>query len=102
MANNNPIVIAPHEWEEIRSHEDVIEAWGLDWETSPKDFSESVYGAKFNFESGSPGWCGELYVIFGDVLQEPMVLYRDNDIASVFENRPAEKGRLRSLGSNPE
>ena len=39
----------------------------------------SFIGARFNFESGGPGYFGDLYVLQGDAITEakPMVLRRD-------------------------
>ena len=39
----------------------------LDGETA-EAFSEMVYGVKFHFVSGSPGYVGDVYILQGDVL----------------------------------
>ena len=40
-----------------------------------------VYGVEFDFESGGPGYIGDLYILHGDALTDagPMVLRRDSD-----------------------
>lgn len=57
----------------------VREAWGLGDDADAGDFSSRVYGARFNFVSGGPGYVGDLFVLQGDALSEvrPMSLRRD-------------------------
>lgn len=78
MSDNNPKTITSQEWREIVELPEVREAWGLVDET-PEQFSKKVYGAKFDFQSGGPGYCGDLYLLHGDALtgELPMVLTRD-------------------------
>lgn len=56
-------------------------AWGLDDAATAEQFASQVYGAKFDFVSGSPGYVGDIFVIQGDALTEvpPIVLRRDRD-----------------------
>ena len=44
------------------------------------EFAARVYAAKFDFQSGSPGHVGDLYILEGDALTDegPMVLRRDS------------------------
>ena len=72
---NIPHRISIPEWQEIMLVPEIRESWGLDDET-PEQFAELVYGAHFAFESGGPGYIGDLYVIHGDALGEPMTLIR--------------------------
>lgn len=78
MSDNNPRIITSAEWREIVELPEVREAWGLADET-PEEFANKVYGAKFDFQSGGPGYCGDLYLLQGDALigELPMVLTRD-------------------------
>lgn len=82
IERNAPRAITLDEWREIRQVRDVIEGWGLD-DDEPTDAAEylpaRIYGAAFDFVSGSPGWCGDLFVLFGDALQEPMTLFRNSE-----------------------
>jgi len=81
MSNMNPQPISPEEWREIIAVPAVREAWGLEDDVEPSDFAASVYAAKFDFVSGSPGYFGDLYILQGDALtgDPPMVLRRAND-----------------------
>ena len=57
----------------------VRDACGIQDET-PEQFANMVYGVKFNFVSGCPGYVGDLYILQGDALTgyAPMVLMRKN------------------------
>jgi len=57
----------------------IRQIWELTDET-PDQFAEWVYGVKFNFVSGIPGYVGDLYIVQEDVLtgDPPIVLVREN------------------------
>ena len=55
---------------------EVRESWGLDGNETPEEFSAMVYGARFDFVSGGPGYVGDLYILCGDALGEPLTLIR--------------------------
>jgi hypothetical protein len=67
------------EWKEIMEVPQVNDAWGLTTE-APAEFAELIYGVKFYFISGSPGYDGDLYLIQPDTLNgnPPWVLTRQN------------------------
>jgi len=77
--NNNPQPITESEWKELVAVPAIREAWGLDDDADPQEFASIVYGAKFHFVSGGPGYVGDLFIIQGDAIAEtkPMVLRRD-------------------------
>ena len=79
MKDLNPYPLTPKEWGEIIKLPRVREAWGLTDEDS-SEFSSCVYGAKFNFSSGSPSYVGDLYILQGDALTDvpPLVLRRSD------------------------
>jgi len=81
MTDMKPYPLSPEDWKQIITIPAVREAWGLEDNVSPSDFAESVYGVKFKFVSGSPGYFGDLYILQGDALtgDPPMVLRRDAD-----------------------
>lgn len=47
---------------------------GLEAET-PEEFADMVYGVKFHY-SGGPGYNGDLFILHGDAMGEPMTLIR--------------------------
>jgi hypothetical protein len=72
---------------EIIQIPEVKESWGLRDE-SPEKFASDVYGVKFNFVSGSPGYIGDLYILQGDVLtgDPPLILGRyDGKLQPVYD-----------------
>jgi hypothetical protein len=81
---NKPLEIALGEWNEIIQVPAVREAWGLENET-PEEFAEMVYGVKFRFVSGSPGYVGDIFILQGDYLtgDAPVVLIRQDGSLTV-------------------
>jgi hypothetical protein len=81
MKNMNPQPISLEEWRQIIAVPEVREAWGPEDDVKPSDFAGTVYAAKFDFVSGSPGYFGDLYILQGDALtgDPPMVLIRANN-----------------------
>jgi hypothetical protein len=77
--DNQPKVISESEWKEIVSLAAVRDACGFEDDPDTLEFACVVYGAKFDFVSGGPGYVGDIYVLQGDALTEvpPMVLRRD-------------------------
>jgi hypothetical protein len=74
---NKPLEISLAEWKEIMQMPEIRESWGIENET-PEQFAEMVYGVKFKFTSGSPGYIGDIYILQGDALtgDAPFVLLR--------------------------
>lgn len=79
MIDLNPHKITKGEWKEIAMLPAVREVWGLGDDIDVLDFASKVYGARFNFISGGPGYVGDLFILQGDALSEarPMLLRRD-------------------------
>jgi hypothetical protein len=88
MKNMNPQPISLEEWRQIIAVRAVREAWGLADDVTPSDFADSVYAAKFDFFSGSPGYVGDLYILQGDALTgySPIVLRRADDGTLMVSN----------------
>ena len=78
-AMNQPLAISNDEWKEIMQIPEVRESWGIKNETA-EQFADMVYGVKFEFTSGSPGYVGDLYILQGDTLtgDAPFILLRRN------------------------
>ena len=58
----------------------VNQGWGLTQDETAEWFSSWVYGVKFDFVSGSPGYVGPLYILQGDTLtgESPLLIGRVN------------------------
>lgn len=75
---HKPQEISIAEWKEIMQVPVVKESWGIEDET-PEQFADSVYGVKFSYTSSmAPGYAGDLYIIHGDALGEPVTLIRED------------------------
>jgi hypothetical protein len=81
MNNNNPKPISNEEWKELMAVPAIRDAWGIEDDESPEQFAKMVYGAKFNFQSGGPGYVGDLFILQGDELSNegPVLLKRDSE-----------------------
>jgi hypothetical protein len=85
MEMNKPHELSMSEWKEIMAMPAVREAWGIGERETPEQFAAMVYGMKFRFSPGmAPGYLGDLYILQGDALGEPMSLIRKNgDLALI-------------------
>ena len=63
----------------------IQESWGIEDDEPPEEFAEVVYGVKFHFSSGGPGYVGDLYILQGDALGEPMTVIRRNGELVLFD-----------------
>jgi hypothetical protein len=74
---NKPQDISLVEWKEIIQLPVIKESWGLEENETPEQFADMVYGVKFNFAAGlMPGYVGDLFILQGDALGEPITLIR--------------------------
>lgn len=78
MPNHEPMQLSDTEWREIVAIPEVREGWGLADDTAVDDFKSLVYGAKFDYITGGPGYAGELYLIQDDSLETPLAFIRKN------------------------
>lgn len=80
MEDMKPHPITPAEWKEIVAIPDIRDMWGVEDDIAPDEFESRVYGARFNFISGGPGYVGDLFILQGDALNDaaPVVLKRDS------------------------
>jgi hypothetical protein len=75
-----PIEITVSEWKEIIQLPAIRDMWGLEEDAVAEEFAQQVYGVKFDFMAGSPGYFGDLYILQGDQLtgDPPILLVREN------------------------
>ena len=74
---NTPHELSSAEWKELMQVPVIRESWGIEEGETPDDFGAIVYSVKLNFASGmAPGYVGDLYILHGDALGEPVVLIR--------------------------
>ena len=80
-----PQEISMAEWQEIMRLPEIRDSWGIEDDETAEQFASVVYGAKFDFVSGGPGYFGDLYILQGDALtgDAPLVLIRKNGVLEV-------------------
>ena len=78
MPNHEPMHLSDSEWREIVAIPEVREGWGIADDVSVDDFKSQVYGVKFDYITGGPGYFGDLYIIQDDSLQPPLAFIRQN------------------------
>lgn len=77
--DNQPIALSRQEMKEIAALEVIQQSWGAQDATEMEDLlNHTVYAVKFNFQAGSPGYCGDYFILAGDALGEPFQLIRKN------------------------
>ena len=74
---NTPKALSVEEWTEIMEIPTIKESWRLTDDETPEEFAGMVYGAKFDFTPMTgPGYVGDLYILSGDAIGEPITLIR--------------------------
>lgn len=78
---HRPHSLTDKEWQEVIAVPEVRDAWGLDSNVTAEEFASRVYGVKFHFVSGGPGYIGDLYILQGDALTDarPFTLRRNRE-----------------------
>ena len=82
-----PSEISLAEWAEIMRVPQVKEGWGIPDDETPESFSSYVYGVKFSFMSGGPGYSGYLFILQGDGLEPPLQLVRRKSVLECVSER---------------
>jgi hypothetical protein len=74
---HKPQEISIEEWKTIMQVPAIREAWGIEGTETPEEFADMVYGVKFRYSPNmAPGYMGDLYILQGDALGEPMTVIR--------------------------
>ena len=83
---NKPHQLTMEEWSVIMKIPAIREAWGLDGNEIPDQFADMVYGVKFRFSpTMAPGYMGDLYILQGDALGEPMTVIRKDGVLILLD-----------------
>jgi hypothetical protein len=84
--DNKPITLSSEEIKEIATMKDVRQMWGA---TNAAEMEEmlntTVYSVRFNYQSGGPGYVGDLYILVGDTPDEPLRLIRRKGVLEVLD-----------------
>jgi hypothetical protein len=75
--DNKPIGLTPEEMKEIAAMHDIRQMWGAESAAEMEEMLDTqVYAVKFEYQSGGPGYVGDLYILLGDTPDEPLRLIR--------------------------
>ncbi len=75
--DNKPNALTSKEIKEIAAMEVVRQMWGAESAAEMEELLDTeVYAVKFKYQSGGPGYVGDLYILLGDTPDEPLRLIR--------------------------
>ena len=78
--NNKPSALTSQEIKEIGAIEDIQQMWGAENAAEMEELlNNTVYAVKFDYQSGSPGYVGDYFILQGDALGEALELIRSKD-----------------------
>ncbi|HEX3799306.1 MAG TPA: hypothetical protein VH413_11440 [Verrucomicrobiae bacterium] len=83
---NKPYEISLSEWHEIIQMPEIRDAWGLEPEETLENFCSMVYGVRFDFVCGGPGYVGDVFILLGDTLEAPFILIRRKGILEILKD----------------
>ena len=78
--NNKPSALTSQEIKEIGAIEDIQQMWGAENAAEMEELlNNTVYAVKFDYQSGSPGYVGDYFILQGVALGEALELIRNKD-----------------------
>ena len=77
--DNKPHALTSEQITEIAQMKEIREMWGAATVDDMQQILRTgAYATHFDFTSGGPGYCGDLFILTGDCLEEPVVITRSN------------------------
>jgi hypothetical protein len=75
--DNKPNALTSKEVKEIATMKAVCQMWGAESTAEMEELLDTqVYAVKFKYQSGGPGYVGDLYILLGDTPDESLRLIR--------------------------
>jgi hypothetical protein len=75
---NRPLELSEADFDALAQISEIRQLWGAESVEHMRNvLKDHVYSVKFDYVSGSPGYCGDLYILMGDYLQPPVVVTRN-------------------------
>jgi hypothetical protein len=75
--DTKPYALTNAEINEIAAIGAVQQMWGAETSDDMAEILQhNAYAVRFDFISGSPGYCGDVFLIIGDALTNPLMLIR--------------------------
>ncbi len=82
----SPKSLTNAEWDRVCSLPEFREMWGISDDEPTATIVLYLYGVRFDFVSGSPGYVGPLYFVYGDALSgTPLMLVEEDGQLSVAD-----------------
>ncbi len=85
-SKQSPKPLTDVEWERVCSLPEFREMWGIGDNESVVETVSRLYGVRFDFMSGSPGYVGPLYFVYGDAVSgTPLILVEERGELAVAD-----------------
>lgn len=79
VMDTKPHALTNAEISEIAAVRAVQQMWGAETAEEMADIlRQSACAVRFDFISGSPGYCGDVFLVLGDALESPLMLVRED------------------------
>jgi hypothetical protein len=86
--SNKPKALTRKEMREIARIEAIREMWGAETVSEMEELLDvDVYAVKFRYQSDSPGYVGDYFILQGGALCEPLELIRNKEGAITLMDR---------------
>ena len=84
--DTQPKALTSKEIKEIAAMEDIQQMWGAENAAEMEEMLDTqVYAVKFTYQSGGPGYIGDLYILVGDTPDEPVRLIRTKATLQILD-----------------
>ena len=84
--DTKPKALTSKEIKEIAAMEDIQQMWGAENAAEMEEMLDTqVYAVKFKYQSGGPGYIGDLYILVGDTPDEPVRLIRTKATLQILD-----------------
>jgi len=84
--DTKPKALTSKEIKEIAAMEDIQQMWGAENAAEMEEMLDTqVYAVKFKYQSGGPGYIGDLYILVGDTPDEPVRLIRTKGMLQILD-----------------
>jgi hypothetical protein len=84
--DTKPKALTSKEIKEIAGMDAIRQMWGAESVAEMEEMLDTqVYAVKFTYQSGGPGYIGDLYILVGDTPDEPVRLIRTKGTLQILD-----------------
>ena len=84
--DTQPKALTSKEIKEIAAMDGIQQMWGAENAAEMEEMLDTqVYAVKFKYQSGGPGYIGDLYILVGDTPDEPVRLIRTKGMLQILD-----------------